>query len=141
MRIYIDRLKEGQEQLFHEQVSCSEIFDADEVGSLIAGPVDLSFKAYLAGHELVIEWRKIAAICHVNCIICNEQFDLPVVIEEGRHIEPLSAIRGAVFNPSSLVREQILLEVPSYAECTGGTCPERETIKRYIGKENYGSTT
>lgn len=141
MRIYIDRLKEGQEQLFHEMVECSEIFDVEEVGALALKPVDLAFKAYLAGHELVIEWQSIKAACRVNCTVCNEPFEFPIVIEEGRHIEPVSSIRGAVFNPSSLVREQILLEVPSYAECKEGACPERETLKRYIDKENYGSTT
>ncbi|MEI6531257.1 MAG: hypothetical protein WCN87_00350 [Chlamydiota bacterium] len=141
MRIYIDRLKEGQEHLFDEPVDCSEIFDAEEVGTLVVKPVELSFKAYLAGHELVIEWQLIKAECLVSCTVCNEKFNFPIEIQEGRHIEPLSSIRGAVFNPSSLVRELILLDIPSYAECKEGACPERETLKRYIEKENYGSTT
>jgi hypothetical protein len=141
MRIYIDRLKEGQEEIFDEKVAVAEIFDTEEVGTLVEQPIDLEYKAYLAGHELVIEWRAIKADCFVTCTICNERFAFPVVIEGGRHIEPLDAIRGAVFNPSSLVREQILLEVPAYAECTEGACPQRETLKRYIEKDSYGSTT
>ncbi|MCX6994227.1 MAG: hypothetical protein NTY13_00055 [Chlamydiae bacterium] len=141
MRIYIDRLKEGQENIFNESVDCSEIFDAEEVGVLVIEPVEVSFKAYLAGHELIIEWQFIKARCLVNCTVCNDKFNFQIEIQEGRHIEPLSSIRGAVFNPSSLVRELILLDIPSYAECKEGDCPERETLKRYIEKESYGSTT
>lgn len=141
MRIYIDRLKEGQEHTFDEEVSCSDIFDKDEIGTVINQPLSLSFKAYLAGHELVIEWHSIKAVVRVCCTICNEFFDLPLAIEGTRHIEPLSAIRGAVFNPASLVREQILLDVPAYAECTEGCCPQREALKDILGRNNYGSTT
>lgn len=141
MRIYIDRLKEGHEETFEERVAASEIFDAEEVGSVIEKPIEISFKAYLAGQELVIEWQEVKAECFVACTICNERFALPILIENARHIEPLENIRGAVFNPSSLIREQILLEVPAYAECTGGACPQREIVEKYIGKDNYGSTT
>ena len=138
MQIYIDRLKEGKEQLFDEEVETSLIFEKED--SVSDKPLEVKFKAYLAGKELIIEFQKLKAVCLVPCTVCNETFESSVLLENTRVVLPKDSIKGAVFNPSSLVREQILLEVPAYAECGSGCCPEREELKRFVRKD-HGSTT
>jgi cytochrome oxidase Cu insertion factor (SCO1/SenC/PrrC family) len=54
-----------------------------------------------------------------------------IEIDNFYHSEPLSEIKGAIYNFKDLLRETILLEVPSFAECEGN-CPRRQEVSKYL---------
>jgi uncharacterized metal-binding protein YceD (DUF177 family) len=60
------------------------------------------------------------------------------VCESAYHAVPLSEIKGNEFDFREVIRENLLIEVPSFAECNG-RCPEREKLKKYF-KQGDGKT-
>jgi hypothetical protein len=58
--------------------------------------------------------------------------ECPLLVEDFYHAEPLAEIPSALFDYTELVREAILLQVPAFAECRQGNCPERTVIKKFL---------
>ncbi len=126
--IYVDRLKEGQEECFEGTVSSDFLGNDPQFEPLVF----LSGKAYVAGEHLMIK-LKAKAGAYIPCSICNEPVLVNLELQDFYHAEDLKEI-PSVFNFSSLVREDLLLQLPQFAEC-GGSCPERETLKHILKRE------
>lgn len=128
--IYADRLKNGHEERIEEEVD-SSLLAIDEPGLHFAPTITISGKATRVDDELILQLT-LSTIATLPCSICNEQTDVPITVKECIFTYPLSSIPSHVFNYTEAVREAILLNTPNYIECHGGTCPERETIKKFM---------
>ena len=69
------------------------------------------------------------------CSICNEMIEIDLKIVDFYHTEPTLEIRDAIFDFSSVLREALLIEVPTYAECCKGHCPQRQTLNPFLRKK------
>lgn len=128
-KIYIEQLRNGHEEKIHEQFQPDflEIVDPELV---FDQPVELDGVAYLAEQELVFNWEiKTSAV--IPCSVCNEPVRVPIVISNFYTSESLADIKTGVYNFKNLLRETILLEVPSFVECEG-ECPKRKDLKKYL---------
>ena len=97
-------------------------------------PIDVEGEAYLADDMLVLHMDiKTAAL--LPCIICSELVKVEVFIPGFYHAVPLIEVKTGVYNFKELLRETILLETPSLAECCSGKCPQRQELKNYFKKE------
>ena len=123
--IYVDRLKEGQEERFEGTISSDFLGDDPYFEPLVF----LAGKAYIAGDHLMIK-LKAKAGAYIPCSICNEPVLVNLELQDFYHVEDLKEI-SSVFNFSTLVREDLLLQLPQFAEC-GGKCPEREALKHIL---------
>ena len=132
LNIYIDRLSEGQEQELQESLDpiFMGIFE-DELS--FEDPIELEGKAYLTDDHLLIEMN-VSTCAKMPCTICNELTSIPVIINHSYLTIPLQEIKGAIYNCADTIRESLLLELPSFAECEG-TCKKREVIKTFLNKE------
>jgi uncharacterized metal-binding protein YceD (DUF177 family) len=130
LRIYTDRLKEGATQKIEEQLDPS-FLEVQEEALSFEKPVTLSGSAYLASDHLVTEIR-METSASIPCIVCNEKIEIPLKITGFRFTVPLSAIKSGIYDYTEEVREALLLEVPRFIECSGGQCPERENINKYL---------
>jgi uncharacterized metal-binding protein YceD (DUF177 family) len=129
-QIFIDRLKDGQTLTIEEK--CSPMFlDIHEEGLKFTSPVDIKGRAYLTSDHLILH-LSIATEGSMPCLICNDFFSFPISIDEFTHAEPLADIVNHIFDFTELLRETILLEVPAFAECNQGKCPERVTLANYL---------
>src|SRR5262245_11118195 len=115
--LYIDRLRGGEEFFFEEEMNPDFLNLENDPEFSSSEKVRVSGKAYLAGDWLVIQ-GSIETALTVLCSMCNESFGMPVHVD-WVHEEPISNIKGGLFDYSELVREEILLEVPYYRLCGG----------------------
>src|SRR5262249_1756536 len=129
-KIYIEQLRDGHEEKIHEQLD-PRFLDVQEPDLLFDKPVELEGVAYLAEHELVFHWDIWTEVL-IPCSICNEPVRVPIHIQNFYYSEPISEIKSGVYNFKNLLRETILLEVPTFTECNQGHCPKREEYRKYL---------
>ena len=131
LKIYIDRLGDGQTEKIEETVS-PEMIDVMENDLQFRYPVLISGKAYLADDHLIIQ-LKIKTEAEMPCLICNERIEKKIAISSFYHTEEVANVKGHIYDYTDPMREAILLEVPSYVECMGN-CPKRTELKNYLDK-------
>ncbi len=132
LEIWIDRLRDGETQKIEGSFD-SSFLSIEEKELVFSSPVVVHGEAYLADTHLVIH-LKASTQAKMPCAICNEMIDMDVKIDNFYHAEAIEELRGAVFDCSAPLRDTLLLEIPQYAECRGGHCPERATIAPYLKK-------
>ncbi len=128
--IYIDRLKSGHTTLIEETIP-SDFLGVEEKDLQFTDPVKVKGETYLADDHLILHF-KIETSATLPCSACNEKFKLPVIIDNFYHAEPIKELKTGVFDYKEALREAILLQVPPFAECHGGKCPERESIAKFL---------
>jgi uncharacterized metal-binding protein YceD (DUF177 family) len=129
LKIYVDRLKDGhtekiQEELFSDFLAITE----EELSFPL--PVNVKGDAYLAEDHLVLR-LKATTKAKLPCCMCNEDFLFSIEIDF-YHTVALDELKNPVFDYSLALRESILLQVPPFAECNGGQCPERPAVSKYL---------
>ena len=125
--IYIDRLKEGQEDIFEGTTSTS-FLGTDPV---FQETLSLSGKAYVTGDHLILKLQASTA-AWIPCSICNELTLVPITLTNFYHAESTKDI-PSTFDFTELLREDILLQLPLFTECNGN-CPERTTVEKFLKK-------
>lgn len=132
-KIYIERLREKNFEKIEE--SFAPLFlDVHEGNLNYQDPIIVSGEAYLAEDELILKWN-IATKAVLPCIICTEPVRIDVVIKACYQAIPLAEIKGGIFNFKNLLREAVILETPSFAECEG-KCPRRQEVVKFLKKES-----
>lgn len=127
---YIDRIREGQELLVDLLL---------EPHALALDNTDLQFTdsicvkgcIYLAEDHLIIQ-VSIKTGVYLPCSICNELVKIDVSLKNIYMTHPLEEIRTHEFDFTEDLREAILLEIPSFAECNKGRCPQRANMESYL---------
>lgn len=126
-KIYVDRLREGQTESFKGSVpSCF----TQEEALRFEDTVECQGEAYIAGDHLVLKLKAKVGV-EIPCSICNEWTKVFLELKDFMHTEPLEDISSGVFDFTELMRADLLLELPQFAECNG-SCPERNAIKSFI---------
>ncbi|MCB1136894.1 MAG: hypothetical protein KDK78_11550 [Chlamydiia bacterium] len=108
---------------------------------------DLAFRAavrvagdvYLAGDELII---RLSADTEASmpCKVCNGEAIVPVHVEQLYLTQPKSDIVNGQLDCTDYVRESLMLELPAFAECRGGQCPQRSQLEEYLAKPDGEKT-
>lgn len=128
-KIYIDRLyNEKTEEI--EEAFDPVFIDVNEKDLQFHTPVSVKGQAYLTKNHLVI-YVCIETTAEVACSICNKKIEKKIAITRLYHTEDLANIRGHIYDYTNPLREAVLLEIPSYAECLEN-CPERTKLKNSL---------
>jgi uncharacterized metal-binding protein YceD (DUF177 family) len=133
-KIYIDQLRDGHEQEISESFSPA-FLDLHDDELAFEKNVDVNGTAYIAEDELLIRWS-VEAEALVPCAICNEVVAVPIRIEDAYQAIPRAEIRSGIYSFKELLREALILEVPSFVECHGGKCPKRKEVKKYLKEDS-----
>jgi hypothetical protein len=128
--LYIDRLKDGHKQIIQEEAS-PDFLDIHEKELSFPHPVIVSGETYLADEHIILHLN-IKTIAKIPCLVCNELVSIPIIIDNFTHTREMEDFKSGIFDYSEELREAILLQVPPFAECRAGNCPERETLKQYL---------
>jgi uncharacterized metal-binding protein YceD (DUF177 family) len=126
--IYVDRLKDGSVEKFKGTIS-TDFLGTDP---LFGSELSVSGEAYVTGEHLILKLQA-STEAKLPCSICNGLTCVPLKLTDFYHAEPISEI-PSVFDFSELLRQDLLLQLPLFAECEGN-CPEREEIKKFLKKE------
>jgi uncharacterized metal-binding protein YceD (DUF177 family) len=130
MKIYIDRLKNDTTQKIEETL-VPDFLGVQEKDLSFIHPIHVAGEAYLADDHLVLH-LSIDTIATLPCSICNQPVQTPIHTHHLYSTHPLSEIPGIIFDLAEEIREIILLQTPAFAECSGGSCPERESVKKFF---------
>jgi uncharacterized metal-binding protein YceD (DUF177 family) len=133
-KIYIEQLRDGHIEKIAEKIPCG-FLDVQEKDLSFFGDVIVEGEAYLVENTLVLHLGA-QAVCLIPCTICNEPVKTPVLIEKFYANIPFDEIKGGLFNFKDVLREAILLEVPLFAECNDGHCPQRKELDKYLKPES-----
>ena len=128
-KIYVDRLKDGKEEDLDETF-LPDFMDIKEDTLSFPLNVKIKGKVYLVEKELILQLR-LQTVSSLSCKVCNEQVGVPIA-SEIYHVEAIENIKGMVFDMRPMLREAILLETPSIAECNEGKCSQRKNIEKYL---------
>lgn len=130
LMIYTDRLKDGRQESISEEIPPS-LMEIEEKELHFPDPINIKGKVYIANDHLVMQFD-IATLARLPCMVCNEFFTLNISIKNFYQTIALTELSSPQFNFSSEIREAILLQIPQYAECHQGKCPERQIIASYL---------
>lgn len=137
-KISVEPLRDGGQEKIHEQLD-SAFLDIKESSLVFDKPVWLEGVAYIAGEELVLHWD-IRTEALISCSICNEPVRVFLHIPNFYYSEPVKEIKSGIYNYKDLLRETILLEIPSFAECAEGSCPKRKEYQKYLTEPSTSSS-
>lgn len=129
-KIYIDQLRDGHSEIITEKVE-SNFLDLNEKDLSFVDPVEIKGQAYLAENDLVLH-LDIHTLATIPCAICNEEVKVPIKLENFYHTVPAAETKSGIYNFQEILRENILLATPLFAECHSGQCPQREQLKRFF---------
>jgi uncharacterized metal-binding protein YceD (DUF177 family) len=138
LKIYVDRLKEDKIEQF-ERLLPPDFLDISEPDLHFESDVTVRGEAYVAGDGLVLH-IDICAIGVIPCSICNERVEVPIQLKGLYHVEPLEGIKAGIFDMGPVIRENLLLEIPAFAECQNGNCPQRKIIGKYLKKKDVSDS-
>lgn len=133
-RVYVDQLREGEELAIAENAQPS-FLAVEERDLRFTEPVAFSGVAYIAGDDLLLNLRVSTQVL-VPCTICNEWVSVPLVLENLYMTKSSAEIKGGVYDFREALREEILLQVPQFAECNNGDCPQRRELAKYLKSSN-----
>lgn len=128
--LYVAQMRDGHRVVLDEQFPV-DILDVHEEELGFAETVTVRGEAYVVEEELVLH-VDLRAVAVLPCSICNEEVRVPLELKGVYHTEPLREIKRGVFDYSTAIREALLLEVPLFAECCQGHCPQRKVLASYL---------
>lgn len=131
-KIYVEQLRDGHTEVINE-VFPPDFLEVQDEYLKYSNAVSVTGEAYLADNDLVLHLN-IETKAQLPCIICNESVTVPIEIDSFYHTEPVSSVKGSVFNYKKVLREVIILESPPRAECKGN-CPHRKELNKYFARE------
>lgn len=127
--IYVDQLKRGHVEKIQEQIDPG-FLDIHEKDLGFVDPIYVKGEAYIAEQELVLHLH-VSTFANIACAICNEPVKVPLTLKDFYYTEELKEIKGGTFSILNPLREAILLETPTFAECEG-KCPQRKELEKYF---------
>jgi hypothetical protein len=133
LEIYVDRLKEGRVEKIQQRLE-PEFLQIDDPDLAFKEPVEIEGEVYIAQTDLVLRLQ-LKSSCRMPCSICNENITVPLFVPSGYHAISLDEVKGAIYDAGELIRQALLLEIPSFTECQGGRCPQREQVDAFLHKQ------
>jgi uncharacterized metal-binding protein YceD (DUF177 family) len=137
-KIYVDRISNEKEELINESFS-PDFLSVKEEDLRFKKELTVEGRAYLVDKELLLE-LDVRATVEKPCAVCNKWGELEVALSPLIHAEPLSSARSGIFDFSTLLREELLLQIPRFWKCNNGHCPQEEGLSKYFakkGKKNF----
>lgn len=134
-KIYADRLKGGQVEKI-SFTAPSDFLEIKESDLSFPHPIAIQGEAYIAEDHLIVHLQAHTQ-AKIPCSVCNEPFTFQIDVPDFYHTIPLEELKSAIFDFSLLLREDILLQIPHFAECSKGKCPERSSLSKYTIKEKH----
>lgn len=131
LSIYIDRLRNGNKDCIEENLP-ADTFGTDE-NFHFTSPISICGEAYLAGDHLILSLQ-MKLDTSLPCIVCNNWTPHAIHIENFLHTESLAKIKSGTYDYSSVIRDAIFLEIPTYFECNGN-CSERAHLASHLTKK------
>lgn len=128
--IYTEQLRDGHKETVNLDIDPS-FLDIHEKELSCDAPVHIEGEVYVTEDHLLFHLACSTSI-KLPCAICNQIISFPLNVSKIYHTILLKELSSAIFDYSSLVREEIVLKIPPFAECCNGQCPERTSLSGFL---------
>ncbi len=137
-KINIDVLSKGKTEEIDISVPCN-ILDTQELDLHFRGNLDIQGEAYVVDQQLVLH-VDVSAHALISCSICNGDAEVSIKLPNFYHVEDIEGIKSSFLDYHTLLRDEIVLQIPQFEECNNGKCPERRAITQYLNlKKSQGN--
>lgn len=117
----IVQIREIPDEGLHLQgESQKDIFELNEEGVSVAGPMKYDLQATIPGDSLLV-MGEVSAPFELRCSRCLESFEQTISVPEFTFCEPVEG--RATIDLTDSIREDILLALPIHPHCEDGTPP------------------
>lgn len=130
LKIYYHSLREGDREKIDIKLP-PDFMDVREKELSFADPVLIKGEVYVTEDLLVFQCCA-STFATIPCAVCNEPVKIPLTVTNLYHPESVEKLKAAYVDFAPLLREDILLQIPVFAECNNGNCPERATLKKFL---------
>jgi uncharacterized metal-binding protein YceD (DUF177 family) len=133
MQIALDQLQDGESLTIEESLPPS-FLQIDDTDLICNRPIYLKGSVTRASGHLLLRFVAQTEV-FMPCSFCNEMTLVPLKTGELTYESD-----ETIFDYSHLVREEVILMIPQFAECAGGHCPHRSLIDQ-LRKKKSASTS
>lgn len=133
LKIFIEQLQEGEPEKVNLTVS-PEFLDIDENDLIFEYPVSIEGEVYVTDHHLILHLDT-KTKAKIRCAICNDLTEISLDAQVYESL-PLSELESSIFDYSSFLKEELLIQIPLFTECQG-SCPERSSLKSFLKEAQH----
>jgi uncharacterized metal-binding protein YceD (DUF177 family) len=129
-KIYVDQLRDGKVERIERDFP-SEVMDVEDSDLRFEKNIRVQGEAYQSEDSLVLH-LDLETEGLIPCSICNEPVAVPIEAKGVYQVISIEDIKGHIYDTRDVVRENILINTPAFAECNGGRCSERASLAKYL---------
>ena len=132
IKIFTEQLNETHQKF--DTTFPSDFLDLHEKEIQTPSPVTVKGEAYVLDELLMITFE-VATDIQLPCSICNKS---TLVSLQNKNIIisiPLAELPSSIYDPTELIREEVVMLIPQFIECKKGACPERKSLDSYLKHE------
>ncbi len=131
----INLLKDGEPEKILSGEYPPSFLDIDEPDLQFLDPVILEGTVVKTDKMLIFRFS-FSTYAMIPCRVCNEVIKHKMTQKDILHTEE---IQNNLYDYTEILREEILIHVPSFIECNNDNCPEREKMPKYLANRNFNS--
>lgn len=129
-KIYVDQLRDGKVERIERDFP-PDVMDVQDSDLCFEKNIRVHGEAYQSENSLVLHLG-LEAEGLIPCSICNKPVAVPVAVNGVYQVISIEHIMGRIYDMRDVVRENILINIPAFAECNGGQCSERVFLEKYL---------
>ncbi len=134
LKIFTQQLSEEARETI-DLTLAPDFLDLNEDELRASFPVKVEGEAYVLDDMLMIQLEVETAV-EMPCAVCNKVAKIPLENKNVVISLPLSELPSSVFDYTDLLREEIVMLIPPFAECKKNGCPERTSLKSKLKETN-----
>lgn len=134
-KLYVYRLKQAGEREVLNFFLNPELFQEDGLENVFSKPIHIEGYLERVDDEQLVLNLKINSELGSQCPICDRWFLREVVLEDICTLIDNETLSGGVYDCKDLVRQELLLSLESFQECSKNGCPERSFIVEFLEEE------
>lgn len=134
LKIFTEQLRDGRKEKI-DVVLSPDFLDLSEEEIQTPSEVRVQGEAYCLDDLLMLS-LDVATEIEMSCSICNT--DTRILLQNKNILlsMPLSELPSTIFDYTDLLREEIIMLIPQFVECTQGSCPQRKELQPYLKTNN-----
>ncbi|MGD0665665.1 MAG: hypothetical protein ABSA17_08085 [Rhabdochlamydiaceae bacterium] len=133
LKIFTERLRNDHHEKFDLALPPA-FLELNEKEIRAESPVAVKGEAYVLDDLLMLSFN-LSTDVEMPCSICNAPTKVRLQNKNILISLPLSELPSAVYDPTDLIREEVVMLIPQFVECKKGACPARKELNPYLKKE------
>lgn len=133
-KIFTEQLRDGHKEKIDVTLD-PDFLDLNEKEIQTPSKIKIQGEAYCLNDYLMLS-IDISTEIMMSCAICNTATVVPLMNHTSDLSIPLSNLSSTVVDCTEQIREEIIMLIPPFVECSQGSCPQRKELQPYLKTKN-----